>query len=78
MAKKFNVVMSNGSEFELEASGFADAAAKILCEPGKYPLPKHGVVGIEGPHGARFYLKREDSRNLWPISAATAATFAGA
>lgn len=72
--KKFKVMISDGSNHEIEAAGFEDCAAAILCEPSKYPLPNHAVVGIEGPRGSsRFYLKREDCRNLFPISVRAAA-----
>jgi hypothetical protein len=74
MPKQFTVQVSNGSEYKIEAQGHADAAVKLLAEPGKYPLPEDAVVGIEGPRGsARFYKRRGKARNLWPISVSAAA-----
>lgn len=41
-------------------------------------FPRNSIVGIAGPRGgnARFYMKRNDGDTPWPISAATAASFA--
>lgn len=73
--KKFTAHVSNGKSFDITARGFADAAAAIITDPTRYPLPRRAVIGIEGPNGsAKFYLKREDvKQNLFPISARAAA-----
>lgn len=71
--RTFKIAVSNGASYEIEAKGFDDAAAKILCEPARYPLPAEAVVGIENPaRFTRFYKRRPDGNNLWPISARTA------
>lgn len=76
MGKRFEVHVSTGDSFVIEAQGHADAACGLLCNPTKYPIPDGAVVGIEGPRGsARFYKKRGmlGRGNLWPISASAAA-----
>lgn len=72
--RNFTVAFSDGS-----TDAIVKAATPADVLPLIAPRFKRGmVVGIAGARGGspKFYMKRDDGDTAWPISAATAATFA--